>query len=385
MNSSTSPLTGLWKPHHLKNLFYGRSVVSQQLVSSLPTPTSKAFIITGSSLANKSPLINDLQKILTSTHHAGTFSNIRQHAPVSELDQATEQVAKDPSIDTLISVGGGSPIDSAKAIIYRQHEKDTSKPWMTHICIPTTLSAAECTALAGYTTKEGVKTSIHHPSVAPTTILYDPAFAAHTPTKLWLATGIRALDHAMETMYHSSATEMPARMSAMWAASQLFEYLPKAKELHPKDEDLSTRLFLAAFASLGFVGQNLTAGLGLSHSLGYALGSPYGIPHGETSCMTLGSVLQLKALKKEDADQIARMLPYISGGKVARSDDAQADAREVGRRVDELVKGLGLRQGLNDRGVGKGEIGIIVKRATGGKGSTEELSRVEQLVEGLYY
>ena len=55
----------------------------------------------------------------------------------------------------------------------------------------------------------------------------------------------------------------------------------------PMDEDIITRLQLAAFASLGFLGLNFQAGLGLSHSLGYALGAPYQIPHGITSCMTL--------------------------------------------------------------------------------------------------
>ena len=185
----------------------------------------------------------------------------------------------------------------------------------------------------------------------------------------------------METMYHPSATEMPARMSAMWAAGQLFENLPKAAENHPKDDDLSVRLFIAAFASLGMVGLNLTAGLGLSHTMGYAMGSPYGIPHGETSCMSLAPVLQLKSQDPATAAQIARMLPYVSLGKAGVSGDAGSDAREVARRVEELVRNLGLRQGLKERGVDRGELGTIVQRATGGKGSAE----VEKLVEGLYY
>lgn len=386
MNSTTTPLTGLWKPHHLKALFYGRSVIANHLLSSLPSSTSKAFIITGASLATKSPLVTDLQATLTPAHHAGTFSQIRQHAPVADLDLATDAVAKDPQIDTLISLGGGSPIDSAKAIIHRARERDPTKPYITHIAIPTTLSAAECTALAGYTTASGTKTSVAHPALAPSAIFYDPHYAAHTPARLWLATGIRALDHAMETMYHPSATELPAKIMAQHAASELFHLLPQARDKHPSDEDVSTRLFLAAFASLGFLGLNMTSGLGLSHSLGYALGSPYGIPHGETSCMTLGGVLQLKSLEPEAAGQVARMLPGITGGAVARSGDAGADAREVGRRVEELVRELGLRKGLKERGVGKGEIGTIVNRATGGgKADTETLRRVEGLVEGLFY
>ena len=65
------------------------------------------------------------------------------------MDQATDMILKDPTIDTVISIGGGSPIDSAKAISYRVKER-TGK-YLTHVAIPTTISAAECTSGAGYT------------------------------------------------------------------------------------------------------------------------------------------------------------------------------------------------------------------------------------------
>ena len=249
--------------------------MSKHLLSVLPTPRSKAFIVTGSSLYTNTPLISDLEGLLTAERHAGTFGSITQHAGVAELDKATEAVAADPSIDTLISVGGGSPIDSAKAISYRQHEK-TGK-FLTHIAIPTTLSAAECTAMAGYTGEDGVKTGVRDENLAVAAIFYDPTFAAYTPTRLWLSTGLRALDHAIESLYHPRATEMPCHVMNLYAAAELFRGLPKASKSHPHDEDLSTRLFLAAYASLGFIGMNATGGLGLSHTLGYALGRSYSI------------------------------------------------------------------------------------------------------------
>lgn len=125
-------------------------------MESLPTESSRAFVLTGSSLANKTSLIKQVEEQLGS-RHASTFSKIGQHAPVKELDEATELVLKDENIDTIISVGGGSPIDSAKAISYRLNEKKKGK-FLHHITIPTTLSAAECTLGAGYTNEEGMKT-----------------------------------------------------------------------------------------------------------------------------------------------------------------------------------------------------------------------------------
>src|SRR5690349_6376363 len=102
MESSLSPLQGFYKPNALKGLYYGSNTVSQHLTSCLPTANSKAFIITGSSLANKTPLIKQIEDLLTPAHHAGTFSNIKEHAPVAQLDEATSKVQADSSIDTII-------------------------------------------------------------------------------------------------------------------------------------------------------------------------------------------------------------------------------------------------------------------------------------------
>jgi alcohol dehydrogenase class IV len=312
--SSQHPLSGLWKPTHLERLHYGPESVKKHLLECLPNESSKAFIITGNSLATKTPLIKQVEELL-GDKHAGTFSKIGQHAPIEQLDEATELVKKDSTIDTIISVGGGSPIDSSKAISYRVNEQTGN--FLFHITIPTTLSAAECSSGAGYTDKTGLKTGVAHPKLAPKVVLYDSTFALETPPWLFLSTGMRAMDHAMELMYHGFSTEMPTRMMALNAASELFKYLPKYKQ-DSKDQDAITHLQLAAFASLGFLGLNVKGGLGLSHTLGYAMGSPYGIPHGITSCLSLGHVVKLKAQNSsEDAAQIARMAPFIGLTKSA--------------------------------------------------------------------
>ena len=142
--------------------------------------------------------------------HAATYSKIGQHAPVAQLDEATDLVMKDESIDTIISVGGGSPIDSAKAISYRLNEKKPGK-FLYHITIPTTLSAAECTLGAGYTTESGMKTGIAHPECAPHVIIYDSKFALETPPWLWMSTAMRAMDHAVELMCECITTDRAAK------------------------------------------------------------------------------------------------------------------------------------------------------------------------------
>jgi alcohol dehydrogenase class IV len=374
--SSQHPLAGLWKPTHLERLHYGPESVKKYLLECLPKDTSKAFIITGSSLATKTSLIKQVEELL-GDKHAGTFSKIGQHAPIAQLDEATELVKKDNTIDTIISIGGGSPIDSAKAISYRVNEQTGN--FLFHITIPTTLSAAECTSGAGYTDKTGLKTGVTHPKLAAKVVLYDPKFALDTPPWLFLSTGMRAMDHAMETMYHGYS-EMPTRLMALNAASELFKYLPKYKQ-NPKDEDTITRLQLAAFASLGFLGLNVKGSLGLSHTLGYAMGSPYGIPHGITSCLSLGHVVKLKAQSSsEDAAQIARMAPFIG---LTKSGDDVKDATAVGDTVLKLVQDLGLKTTLTEKGVGEDQLHVIAKTATG-KEEGELYEKVKELVGKLY-
>jgi len=196
VESSQNPLSGLWKPAHLQRLYYGSGSVKKHLIECLPKESSKAFIVTGNSLS-KTGLIKQVEELL-GKHHQGTFSKIGQHAPIKQLDEATEQVMKDSDIDTIISIGGGSPIDSAKAISYRLNER--SGKFLYHITIPTTLSAAEPTMAAGYTNESGIKTGVAHPELVPHVIIYDSSYALETPEWLLMSTAMRSMDHAMETM-----------------------------------------------------------------------------------------------------------------------------------------------------------------------------------------
>ncbi|KAJ3173336.1 hypothetical protein HDU87_007710 [Geranomyces variabilis] len=398
--SLPSQLAGLYEPNKLQALRYGANVVRDHLLAALPTPTSRAFIVTGTSLATRTPLIKDLEQLLVGgggdadpqstqkNRHAGTFAHIKQHAPVEQLDEATRLILRDENIDTIISVGGGSPIDSAKAIIFRVHEqkktRDRPTSWLRHIAIPTTLSAAECTPNAGYTQRDGTKTGIKHPNCIPAYVFYDPSYVAlHTPPHLILSTGIRALDHAVEAQYHPTATYVPCQLIARSAIAELFALLPQFKA-DPTDQLVITRLFLAAYASLGFLGANTgSQGLGLSHSLGYALGSPYGIPHGVTSCLTLGHVVKMKALTTTAtaAAQIAALLPFVTtkqenggggGGGGRDDDDMVRDAQAVGDAIIDLVKRLGLATTLTEQKVGKDQVDIIVERATKGLSDNEK-------------
>ncbi|KAK3305133.1 maleylacetate reductase [Chaetomium strumarium] len=274
--SDASPLFGLWMPHaHLNRLFYGPSCAEQHLLSELPCPGSRVFIVTGRSLATKTPLIRQLEALL-GEHHAGTFTGIKQHGEAAGVDQAFATVAANPSIDTILSVGGGSPIDAAKVVSFRISEQRGS--FLTHVAIPTTLSAAECTPGGGFTRHDGTKVG-------------------------FMGTGYGAM--------HADRGKM---------------------------DDALTMLMLASFASSGFRGANLGGGMGLSHSLGHALGSPYGIPHSVNFAASLEELVLRLGLKQPSLSDrgVGRdQIPIIVERAV--KDQEEKELRAAVRRLVEAL------------------------------------------------
>lgn len=112
----------------------------------------KPFLLTGTSLATKTDVIERVKdasgcKVIT------IFSGIQQHAPIQTIKMAVVELSNADS-DGIIAVGGGSPIDAAKLMIYLYHE-ETGR-LLKLVSIPTTLSAAEYTVIAGYTGKESL-------------------------------------------------------------------------------------------------------------------------------------------------------------------------------------------------------------------------------------
>ena len=117
---------------------------------------------------------------------------IAQHAPMSQIDAGVEECAGARGI---VSYGGGSAIDAAKIISVRLAGGGSPPP---HVAIPTTLSVAELAAGAGYTNEAGDKAGMRDPRLMVESVIYDADLTLATPMQLWLSTGVRALDHAVE-------------------------------------------------------------------------------------------------------------------------------------------------------------------------------------------
>ena len=313
----------------------------------------RVLLVTGNSLATQTNVVEQVIQAL-GTLHAGTFSNIRQHAPKGDVAQAVK-LARSVQADALVSVGGGSPIDAAKAVTHAlAQDNDVFLP---HIAMPTTLSAAEFTPSAGVTDEEKrAKGGLADARMTPRSVILDAALTLPTPLRLWISTGIRALDHAVETLYARGVHPINDVL-ALEAIRKLFTFLPHSQS-RPDDLEARTELQLAAWMSIF---ETVNAPGGLSHKLGRRIGATYSVPHGITSCITLPAVMH--ALAEQHATQLAPMA-YALDLPVSKTDPVQA-AHAAADAVFDLIDRLDLPHYLHDVGVDASEIHSIAVNTVG--------------------
>ncbi|KAF8345905.1 alcohol dehydrogenase IV [Amanita rubescens] len=364
----------------LKYVYYGPGSVKSALPKLLDAlKASRALVVTGKTLHEKTDVVRKIEAILKESNAYGaTFYEIGQHAPIAGIKNGVKAF-RENNCDVIVSVGGGSPIDASKAILYML-QKETGGPTLFQIAIPTTLSAAEYTVGAGYTDEQGNKASVNSQELAPAGIILDAELTLATPQRLWLSTGIRAVDHAVENLYKPLMAE-PLKALCYAALSDLFKYLPISKA-NPQDVEVRQKLQLAAWMSLWPAKRDKYTSLGLSHSLGHKLGARYGIPHGVTSCLTLAPVVDLKAdvASQEDKEHLAQVLFYL---RTSSTGTVEGDVHKLAALIDGLVKDLGLKSTLSEHAVPRTDIPDIASRALG---PTDDalLERVVKLLENIY-
>jgi maleylacetate reductase len=253
---------------------------------------------------------------------------IGQHAPMQQIEAGVE-AARGARADGVVSFGGGSAIDAGKVISLRAASGENALP---HIAIPTTLSVAELASGAGYTNEAGDKAGLRDPRMLAAAVIYDPELTLLTPLELWLSTGIRALDHAVEGFLAEG--EHPFNdVLALDAIRRLFYSLPLTKA-SPEDVAARTENQLAAWFSFTLPAQS--AG-GLSHTMGKQIGARHGIPHGVTSCLLLPHVMRY--LEPRMPERFAALALVTGAGP--------AD------RVEELIQSLELPQHISQFGIGQ--------------------------------
>jgi alcohol dehydrogenase len=319
---------------------------------------NRAVVVTGQTLGG-SPLLTRINDALGS-RCAAVFRGARQHVPESAVRELVEVIGSTQA-DCVVSFGGGSPIDMTKVAINAALLASTAPgterdPAIVHVSLPTTLSASEYTSVAGVTDESTrTKRAVADPRTTARVVICDPELTDATPDWLWAATGMRALDHAIEVMY--AARHHPYTDTLGTKAISLFtqHLVPSIRTTGTTRLDHRAHCLMASWFSV--VG--LThAGFGVSHALGHQLGPRFDIPHGITSCLTLPHAMRLMAsLVPERFESIAAGFGVQWNGT-----NPTSSALACADRVAALIVELGLPNRIRDLNVPREALPPIAAR-----------------------
>lgn len=335
---------------------------------------TRPLVVASRTLTMQTPFIRELGEAAGAI---GTVHGIPAHVPRATVLEVAERF-RALGADGLISVGGGSPVDCAKGVAlcvaanigaeadfdaYRiryghpgppviPSPKHTPPP---HISLPTTLSGAEFTTIAGITdTPRGAKDLYADDELCPKAVLLDPELAARTPRELWVSSGARAIDHIVEGIY--SALHTPVTDAVLLGALRILARDLPASADAPDDLVLRTNCQVAAWMAIMHL-KNVSTGI--SHALGHQLGAMLNVPHGVTSCILLPHAMDFN--RPVTADRQALLAPAFGVDTSAMTDqDASVAAADA---VRTLFARMGVPSRLADVGVERSHFDALVTEA----------------------
>jgi len=361
--------TGAYAYLPQERVIYGRAMADAVREEAGRLGAKKLFIVTSRTLATKTPAIEDLKKSLGGLV-AGQFHDCVAHSPWASVLAAAAAV-RAAAPDLIVTVGGGTAIDTVKVLQMclaagvedaagmralhvslnpdgSQHVPVVPPSPVRQIIVPTTLSGAEFSSLAGATDEEtGIKRAFTSPDVCGISVIIDPRITVHTPEWLWLSTGIRAVDHAVEAVCSTAPTPFTDGLS-LHALRLMAESLP-ANRRDPADLAMRLRSQQAVWLAGASIQR---VPYGASHSIGHILGGMAGVPHGITSCILLPHVLRYN--KGVSAEQDKRQALVADALGHPGGDAAAA--------VAELIDALGQPRSLREAGVDRA---LLPKMADG--------------------
>ena len=325
--------------------------------------SSRAFLMVSGTLNRTTGEIEKIRNAL-GPRCVGTFDAMPPHTP-REAVVAAAELARAANADLIVTVGGGSITDGAKAVqlclandVRTPDDIDRIRavkgvappmnaPLVRQISVPTTIAGGEFSAIAGVTNlRTKVKEMLRHDLVMPRAAILDPAVTVHTPEWLWLSTGIRAVDHCVEGLCSHEAHPF-ADAQAVKGLSMLAQALPRVKA-RPDDLDARMDCQIGTWLSMGPLSSGVP--MGASHGIGYVLGAVYDVPHGYTSCVMLPSVLRWN--RQDNAGRQALVAAAIGHpGK---------DAADV---LDDFIRGLGMPRSLQELRIDPGHFDRIAELA----------------------
>jgi alcohol dehydrogenase class IV len=327
------------------------------LAAVLPPESERVLVACGESVSE-----TDLPAAVAEAlgdRYAATWTGVRPHTPADTVRSAVAAVEANGA-DTVLALGGGSAVDTCKAasaVVVTGRDVDDlfdeelprEDAGLRHVAVPTTLSGAELTRVAGVSDPTGVtKRALDGDALFPDVVVYDPDVLDATPPHLVAGTGMSALDHAVELVY-CDAGQPFTDAASISAIRRLVDHLPAAVA---GDHDALGEVQVAAALSAFGVPN---AGVGVNHAVVHVLGARYGVPHGAGNGIVLphGMAFNRPAVADRQA-----MVAAAMGINTDGLSDREA-AERAATAVSDLVSKLGLPERLRDVDVPEADLPYI--------------------------
>ncbi len=245
----------------------------------------------------------------------GVFSGVQPHVPVETVREAAA-LALSLEADGLVALGGGSAIDTAKAVAAELNEAQSDSSAVRVVAVPTTYAGAEFTPFFGVLMGPGNKGGGASSASLPAAVIYDPDLTLDLPLADTVGTAMNALAHCAEAYYHPAATDRAARHADTGATA--IEYALPIVVAEPSGSYGRARLLEGAMRAAQAIG---ASGLCLGHAMAQAVGGRYGIAQGAANAVCLPSALRFNQEAVPEA--IARF------GSALGSDDPAGRCAEL--------------------------------------------------------
>lgn len=283
------------------------------------------------------------------------FDGVVPNPTVASVNAGTE-AGRQAGVDMVIGLGGGSSIDSAKAIAvaighggaawdYRFRAKPITPKTLPILAVSTTSGTGSEVTPYSVVTDPGqhLKYALVSRNICPDAAIVDPELTLTVPEHVTASTGFDAYAHAFESSVHNAANDYND-VQAFWAMGEIVENLPKAMA-NPGDVEVRSRLALASTVA-GLCIANV--GCTLSHGIGVAISGHWpSVLHGESMAITYPKVAALswKAAPRQHAVAARQIIPQLKD-----ADDLTAAAR-CEEAWDIFLRRIGMRFGMADLGV----------------------------------
>jgi len=331
----------------VKTTFFGKGAINQLVPELKKMGHKRALIITDRFLYENGVATRVGDIVLKAGLEYAIFYEVAPN-PTVEIVNDCINAAKVLEVDVLIAVGGGSAIDTSKAVsivmgnggCVEQYEgiDKSSRPGLPIVAVNTTAgTGSECTTFYIVTdAKRHSKMAMVDPNCMVSIAINDVDFMMAMPPSLTASTGMDALTHAIEAAVSSKSNPVTDK-DAFWAIAKVYEYLPRAVKDGNDEEARTYMAYAENVAGMAFS----NAGLGMVHAMAHALGGHYNLPHGVCNAVLLPYVMEFNGRdpKVKKAYKIMAEAMKLKGYESMTEDEATL-------AVIDAVRSLGVQVGI---------------------------------------